>query len=97
MQKETTINAFEIVPVDHNINTTDLCEMINNATLDEAVITIENYTMNIYYQKSDWEYNVLLEDQDTVTELIGISDIETINTIESFANDPKKFIELQDE
>lgn len=95
MQKEITINAFEIVPIDYEINVDDLCEKIHNTTLDEAIITVWDHTLSIYYQKGDFTYNLFVDEtngKSQIIELMKYSDSETSEAIQDFARDPKAFI-----
>ena len=85
-----------IVPVDYEINVDDLCDMIHDATLDEATLTIWDHTLNIYYQKSEWEYNLYVDENKPawtqIIELMGYSGWETSEAIQDFARDPELFI-----
>lgn len=84
-----------IVPVDYEINVDDLCDMIHDATLDEATVTAWDHTLNIYYQKGDFTYNLFVDEdngQSQIIELMGYSDSEASEAIQDFARDPVKFI-----
>ncbi len=95
MASSPSINAFMIVPVDYEINVDDLCDMIHDATLDEATVTVWDHTLNIYYQKGDFTYNLFVDEdngQSQIIELMGYSDSEASEAIQDFARDPVKFI-----
>lgn len=84
-----------IVPVDYEINVDDLCDMIHDATLDEATVTAWDHTLNIYYQKGDFTYNLFVDEANVkyrIIELMEYSDSETSEAIQDFARDPKAFI-----
>jgi len=83
-----------IVPVDYEINVDDLCDMIHDATLDEATITVWDHTLNIYYQKGDCTYNLFVDEtsREPHHRTHGLLRSETSEAIQDFARDPELFI-----